>query len=190
MKDKIMTESMRGLVRQFELLAKELQKTEQSKQYITIYEFLNYEPLFNKSKLQEYDPEELRELSNDFFQRIDPFNSIKVIDENQNILFELPPIFFPLSPISSQNKTDVNKFHNLHKSQIPKFQEEGMLVYLKSLAESQLDQRKKDIISQYKQKVKECYNTLKSKLKNGSINIDNTEQEDEGVIDDSGLEWE
>ena len=159
---------MKNIKKDFEAFHDFLEKDSERRQTMSIEEFTKYENLFRHNKKSE----DLKDLSEKFFLRIDPYLPVKIMDGDE-ILFTLPPIFFPLKTLSSKNKDSMQKFYNLINSDLPRIRSEGVQEYLKTLAKNQLTKDNKDMISQYKKIYLEGINSIKKLYKNKNKDNDN-----------------
>lgn len=179
---------MNKIEKDFNTFHKILQDELQRKQTMTINEFKSYEPLFN----QDQKSEQLTELANEFFKRIDPYSPISIVDNISNEeIIRLPPIFFPLQAINNDNKDSINKFYSLIQSDLPRLKSEGIQHYIKAFAKSQISKENKALVTQYKDTFSSCYDKLREKYSTkDKVEIDQDIAQNIEISEIDGIDWD
>lgn len=116
------------------------------KNILTEREFSRYIPLYKNSKVDPSNRQsveeslELRMLSKEFFDRINPYEEITIIDnhENKKVIAVLPKIYMKVDPIKAGKEHAITEFDN--KTNVPfrkDLHEQGVNALLGAIAESQ-----------------------------------------------------
>lgn len=116
------------------------------KNILTEREFAKYAPLYRSSKVDPANRQsveesiELRMLSKEFFDRINPYEEITIIDnlENKKVIAVLPKIYMKVDPIKAGKESAITEFDT--KTNVPfrkDLHEQGVNALLGAIVESQ-----------------------------------------------------
>lgn len=75
-----------------------LRSSRMDKNKMELHEFYRYEPIFRHSGVEELGEDQIIELTNEYFERICPFDPVTIVNPDGETVYLLPPIF---------NRTDV-----------------------------------------------------------------------------------
>ena len=171
----------------FEVLLNELDKHLKQKNIILIDDFYKFEPLYNNELKNNLSNDELNDLGNEFYNTIDPYQPIKIIDSNNNILFTLPAIFVPLNQIKTndKNKNILETFKTKNDDSITS--SDLTNIYAIEFFKTQLSDDHKKILKNYRKKYIECIKSLKKEDKN---EIQEKNLQTERFEDTENIKWE
>lgn len=133
--------------RKFEEWDSILEAATRRKNILTLSEFKRYEPIYKKVTVEDIsDPNEqkklenLQELSSEFYNRIDPYNEITIVDDyNQNqVIAILPKLYTSFNTLKEGHESSIVEFDRL--TNIPyrnDLKEQGMDKLVAAIALSQ-----------------------------------------------------
>lgn len=108
----------------------QLNEISKEKSRITASEFAKFEPLYrNRDKAPSVISQEafeLRDLSNEFLQRINPFKPFDVVDDSDpsKVLYTLPAIYCEVGLVTTEQRlTNMQDHTNFSRSQLPHHQD-------------------------------------------------------------------
>lgn len=126
-------------LRNIELLADELQRSEQARNVVPLHEFFVFRELFLKDSQERLDQDQIRKLSTEFIRRFNPYQPIIIVGSNNEELFRVPQLFVPIKDISSDYEDLLCKFYADGPSEIPRYSSEATAGLLTAILKSQTD---------------------------------------------------
>lgn len=143
--------------KKFKAMYDALEKKLESGNTFTSKSFKKYEPLFQKESREivdsfmfSSDPDEkealaekireLDELTDEFYKRIDPFRNIKIVDEDGELILELPTNFFNTKAIEDDEDNTVAANVNLSGLE-PKHRDGAFNRMLETWSDNQMDEK-------------------------------------------------
>lgn len=164
----------------------ELDDLDRKRNIININEFQLFIPLFNKTLSANLDKDAIEALSKRFSIRFNLYDEIKVIDNDNQVLFIIPKLLLKMESVNKDNIHLVESFRNNSNSDIPKYIAEGMADLMTALNNSQIDENKS-----YTEFIKEetsRYDTLVNGFKNDDKHIHTDNIDETKTMFDSALE--
>lgn len=144
-------------------LADALDELEHRQNTVSSTEFMQYSRLFLKDHKLTND--EISELSNRFITRFNPYQPIKVTDNNGNVLFMIPQLLTPIRSISQEYVSLIDKFRKDGGSDVPKYAADAAKGLLIAISKSQLDEDYSEMIVRLRREYAEAIRSFK-KYKN------------------------
>lgn len=184
----------------FEMYDSILEAATKRKNIIPLSEFKKYEPIYQKSNIDITSPdgqrriEELQMLSNEFYNRVDPYNEITIVDDNnpENVLAVLPKIYTSFNTLKQGQESSIVEFDRL--TNIPyrnDLKEQGVNKLITAIALSQditfdpsLKEREQ---ARFKELSDKVLNTNVQSDNSLSKNINNSNITD---LDNTTVDWE
>ena len=186
--------------RKFEEWDSILEAATKRKNILTLSEFKRYEPIYKKVTIEDIaDPSEqkrlefLQELSSEFYNRIDPYNEITIVDDNNPnvVVAVLPKLYTSFNTLKPGHESSIVEFDRL--TNIPyrnDLKEQGMDKLVAAIALSQDVTFNPELKEQEQKRFMELSNNLlNSDVQNNttiSKNINNSNITDQ---DNTTADW-
>lgn len=184
----------------FEMYDSILEAATKRKNIIPLSEFKKYEPIYQKANIDVTSPdgqrklEELQSLSNEFYNRVDPYNEITIVDDYnpEKVLVVLPKIYTSFNTLKQGHESSIVEFDRL--TNIPyrnDLKEQGVNKLISAIALSQ------DITfdPSIKEKEQARYRELSEKvlnndIKNNTIISKNINSSNITDLDNTTADWD
>lgn len=184
----------------FEMYDSILEAATKRKNIISLSEFKKYEPIYQKANIDVTSPdgqrklEELQSLSNEFYNRVDPYNEITIVDDYnpEKVLVVLPKIYTSFNTLKQGHESSIVEFDRL--TNIPyrnDLKEQGVNKLISAIALSQ------DITfdPSIKEKEQARYRELSEKvlnndIKNNTIISKNINSSNITDLDNTTADWD
>jgi hypothetical protein len=147
------------IIKLFAEMKNEFDKVDRERNNLTREEFAKFEPLFRKDTI--VTDEDIRELTEEFFVRIDPYLPINIL-EGEKVILTLPAVFLPMK--KTKDKTVVDTNINSISSDNVRFASKAVNDYSSAILLAQFDNNSKfeeykESTAQYLEEFNEKYST-------------------------------
>lgn len=185
----------------FEMYDSILEAATRRKNILTLSEFKKYEPIYKKVEVKDIgNPneqrrlEELQNLSNEFYNRVDPYNEITVVDDYNpdKVIMVLPKIYTSFNPLKQGHESSLMEFDRL--TNIPyrnDLKEEGVNKLITAIALSQditfdptLKEKEQQRFTELSEKI------LNSDVQNNTNTLKNINNSNITDLDNTTADWD